>query len=134
MKKLKCIIAIVASAFASLNILGIGLVGTGSQPLWHPLLLVLGISLTAGVVIALLPKTQLRPVLIAASFPAGILAYLMIMGFMEKRNIVALYWLGMPIGIVALIMLPSVARALCVKRKSVLAGTDREMTDEKGNE
>ena len=110
MKILKCIIAIAASAYGSIYVLGIGLVGTGDTPLSKLLLLVLGVSLIAGIAIALLPKTPLLPVLKAASTPAGFLAFLMIAGFVEKKHVVALFWLAMPLGIIALIMLPALLR------------------------
>ena len=114
----KCIIAIAASAYGSLYILGIGLVGTGKTPLSKPLLLVLGVSLAAGLVIALLPKTPYRSVLTAASIPAGFLAFLMVAGFLEKRNVMALCWLGVPIGIVVLIMLPVTIRMLLGRKQN----------------
>jgi hypothetical protein len=112
MNILKCIIALAASAYGSLYFLGMGLVGTGGTPLSQSLLLLLGVSLSAGAVIGSLPKTPLRPLLTAASIPAGFLAFLLVSGFREKGDIRALYCLGMPVGIVALIMLPSVARTL----------------------
>ena len=88
---LKCLIAIVASAYGSLYILGVGLAGTGKVALSQHLLLVLGIALAAGIVIAFLPKTSLIPFLTVASIPASLLAFLMIVGFIEKRDIVNLY-------------------------------------------
>jgi hypothetical protein len=48
MKILKCLIAIAASAYGSIYVLGIGLVGTGDTPLSRLLLIVLGVSLIAG--------------------------------------------------------------------------------------
>jgi hypothetical protein len=107
---MKITIAIAASAYGSLYTLGIGLVGTGNRPLSEPLLLVLGVAFVAGILIAFLPHTPVLPILIAASVPAGLLAWLMIMGMLEKGNIMALYWLGIPIGIVALIVMPVMIR------------------------
>ena len=114
---IKITIAIAASAYGSLYTLGVGLVGTGNRPLTEPVLIVLGVASVAGIMIAFLPLTPVRPVMIAASVPAGLLAWLMIMGFLEKRNITALGWLGIPIGIVILIVMPVIVRNLLGRNK-----------------
>ena len=112
---LKCIIAIAASAYGSLYFLGIGLAGAGEAPLSQPLLLVLGISLMAGIAISFLPRTSLLPSLTSAAIPTGYLMFLMILGFLEKRDIMSLYWLSLPIGITILIILPEAIKTLLLR-------------------
>ena len=125
---LKCIIAIAASAYGSLYLLGIGLAGTGKVSLSQPLFFVLGISLAAGIAIALLPKTSLLPSLTAASIPASYLTFLILVGFIEKRDIMSLFWLGMPIGIVTLIILPEAIKTYLPRPKA----EPREKTSQPG--
>ena len=112
---LKCIIAIAASAYGSLYFLGIGIAGTGEATLSQPLFLMLGISLTAGIAISLLPRTSLLASFTSAAIPTGYLTFLMILGFMEKRDIMSLYWLSLPIGITILIILPEAIKTLLLR-------------------
>jgi hypothetical protein len=107
---IKCIIALAASAYGSFHILCIGLMGPGETPLLKSSLLVFAVTSAAGMVIALLPEAPYRPVLTAASIPAGFLAFLMAAVFLEKRNVMALCWLGFPIGLVILTVLPVTIR------------------------
>jgi hypothetical protein len=58
-KPLKCIIAITASVYGCLQLVGLGLAATNATPITEPLLQVLGISCAAVITIVFLPKNAL---------------------------------------------------------------------------
>ena len=117
-KPLKCIIAITASVYGCLQLVGLGLTGTKATPITEPLLLVLGISCAAGITIALLPKNALTPVLIAASLPVSYFAFLMVLGSIEGRKLPSLLAVIIPFGIITLITSPEAIKFYVKKRKS----------------
>lgn len=118
-KSLKCIIAITASVYGCLQLVGLGLAGTNATPITEPLLLVLGISCAAGITIALLPKNALTHVLIAASLPVSYLAFLLVLGAIEDRVLPSLLSLMTLFGIVALVTFPEAIKMyICKKRKA----------------
>ena len=118
-KSLKCIIAITASIYGCLQLVGLGIAGTKATPITEPLLLVLGISSAAGVTIALLPKNALTHVLIAASLPVSYLAFLLVLGAIEDRELPSLLSVMILFGIVALVTFPEAIKLyICKKRKA----------------
>ena len=105
-KTLKCIIAIAASAYGCLQLVGLGVAGTETTPITGPILLVLGLSCLAGTMIVLLPEIAFTHVLTAAALPVSYFAFLMVLGAIEGRQLPSLPSVIIPIGIVALITFP----------------------------
>lgn len=118
-KPLKCIIAITASVYGCLQLVGLGLAGTNATPITEPLLLVLGISCAAGITIALLPKNALTHVLIAASLPVSYLAFLLVLGAIEDRVLPSLLSVMNLLGIVALVTFPEAIKCIYVKKEKL---------------
>lgn len=118
-KSLKCIIAITASVYGCLQLVGLGLAGTNATPITEPLLLVLGISCAAGITIALLPKNALTHVLIAASLPVSYLAFLLVLGAIEDRVLPSLLSVMNLLGIVALVTFPEAIKSIYVKKEKL---------------
>lgn len=114
---LKSLIAIAGSAYGCLQLVGLGLAGSNTTPITGPLLLVLGLSLTAGVTIVLLPKIAFTQVLTAASLPVGYFVFLMVLGAIEDRQLPSLSSLLFPMGIVALITFPEAIKLYICKIK-----------------
>ena len=118
-KSLKCIIAITTSVYGCLQLVGLGLAGANATPITGPLLLVLGISCAAGITIALLPKNALTHVLITASLPVSYLAFLMVLGAIEDRELPSLLSVMVLFGIVALVTFPeAINMYICKKSKA----------------
>lgn len=115
-KALKCLIAISASVYSCLQLVGLGLTSTGATLITGPLLLVLGISLAAGITIALLPKIAPTQVLTAASFPVCYIAFLMVLGAIEDRNLPSMTSMSILFGIVALITFPEAIKLSMSKK------------------
>jgi len=117
-KTLKCIIAIAASAYGCLHLVGLGIAGTETTPITGPILLVLGLSLAAGITIALLPKIAFTQVLTTALLPVSYFVFLMILGGVEDRQLPSLSSVMIPIGIIALITFPEAIKRYKAERDS----------------
>lgn len=107
---LKCIIAITASVYGCLQLVGLGLAGTNGQPATEPLLLVLGVSCAAGIATALLPNVALAYVLTASLLPVSYFFFLIILGAIEDQKLPSLLSLVIPFGIVVLITFPEIVK------------------------
>lgn len=114
---MKNAISFFSAGYGCLLVLGVGLVGTGSSETIEILVKAVLVSIAAGLVLAALPPTASRPVLIFAAFPTGLLSALLLLGFVENLEVKNLVWLSFPVGIFLAIVSPSVIRNQVRKSK-----------------
>ena len=107
---IKALVGFGVAAYCLLQVTAVGLVGLGNEPMLKFVGRIGIIALVAGISIALLPRTPLRRVLLAATIPCGLLAFLIIAGSVEHQDLGSLPWLGIPAGVLALLIGPSVIR------------------------
>lgn len=113
---LKWAIAFLSAGYGCLYILGVGLVGSGNTDFSEIVLKVFLVSIIAGLVLALLPRTPIKPLLSLAAFPTGLLTILLLLGYIESFEMKNLLWISIPAGIFLLIVSPSVIRILVGKK------------------
>lgn len=115
-KFFKSLLAIAASAYGCMQLLGLGLTGTGATPITELALLVLGLPCAAGIIIAFLPKVALTHVLTAASTPVCYLVFLMVLGAIEGRELPSILSVIVLFGIVVMITFPEAIKMYIYKK------------------
>jgi len=98
------------ASYCLLQVTAVGLVGLGKEPVSKFVGRTGIIALAAGICMALLPRTPLARVSVAASIPSAFLIFLIIAGSVEHGDPKSLLWLGIPAGTIALLIGPSALR------------------------